>query len=373
MARAEPRRQHDRENRGVEGAAEGAVEAAGRRGTQLAGRRPGGRVYLHTRVKDKTEEQLTAFDADSGKPLWEKSYERSKFTSPFGNGPRGTPAVVDNMVYTYGITGMLSCFDAVEGRLIWQEDVLKKYKAANLFFGTSTSPIVEGDLVVVDVGGKGASIVAFDRRTGVEKWKALDDRASYSSPIALGKGKDRQLVFLTGKRLVGLAPLDGKLFWEFPLVDLLSESSTTPAVAGDVLFGSSVTVGGVALKLENDASGPHVKKLWTEAKYNCYFSTPVAVGEYLYLVTGNLFAKTATLRCVETASGKEMWMRDKVGTYHASLTRTRRRQAADAGGGRRPGIARPRPDGIPRAGTQQDLRQHLGASGDRRRPAVCAR
>lgn len=281
-----------------------------------------GHVYLHTAVKGKLEEQLAAFDVDSGKTLWQTPYKRAKFTSLFGGGPRGTPAVVDGRVYTFGITGVLACFDAASGKLAWEVDALKQYKAANLFFGTSCSPLVVGEHVLVNVGGKGASIVAFDRKTGEERWKALDDRPSYSSPIVLGKGKDQHAVFLTGKRLLGLSPLDGKLFWDYPLVDKLQESSTTPAVAGDILFGSSVTFGGAALKLGKGDDGPTAKQLWVNPAYNCYFATPVAVGKNLYLVTGSIAAMKATLRCIDIESGKELWNRENVGRYHASLLRT---------------------------------------------------
>ena len=282
-----------------------------------------GRVYLLTRAKGKLVEQLSAFDADSGKPLWQTPYERSKFDSFFGNGPRATPAVAGGKVYTFGITGLLTCFDADKGTQLWQVDTLKKYKVNNLRFGVSCSPLVEGGLVLQGVG-KGATLVAFDPNSGAEKWKALTDPASYSSPIATGKGKDRQVIMLTAKRLVGLSPLDGKLFWDYPLEDKLFESSTTPVRAGDILLGSSVTFGAAALKLEDTGSGPTVNKLWQDPKYTCYFSTPVAVGKYFYAVTGvaSLTDATATLRCVEAATGKELWTRPKVGTYHASLVRT---------------------------------------------------
>jgi outer membrane protein assembly factor BamB len=289
------------------------------------------RVFLHTRITDKDrvqkepQEELSAFDAAGGKLQWRSApVQRGKFADPFnfGTGPRATPAVVDGKVYTFGITGILSCIHADSGKVAWQVNTLKKYNAPNLFFGMSGSPLIVDDRVLVNVGGKGASVVAFDRDNGEEQWKALDDPASYSSPILVRRGRDKQVIFLTGRRLLGLSPLDGKLYWEHPFVDKLSESSTTPVVAGDVLFGSSVTLGGVALKLEAGEKGPTVKQLWMEPKYNCYFATPVPVGEYLYLVTGSLLAKKASLHCVEIATGKQQWTRENVGKYHASLLRT---------------------------------------------------
>jgi outer membrane protein assembly factor BamB len=284
-----------------------------------------GQVYLHTRVKDKLQESVSAFDAKTGEVVWKSvPIERAKFSDPFGfgSGPRGTPSVADGKLYALGLTGILSCVDTVTGKLLWEVDTLKKYKASNLLFGVSCSPLIVDDLVLVSVGGKGASIVAFDRMNGQEKWKALDDPASYASPIVVGNGKTRQVVFLTSKRLVALCPLEGKLLWDYPLVDKLQESSTTPVVVGDVLFASSVTFGGVALKMRADDASRTVKEFWVNPAYNCYFSTPVAIGEQLYLVTGSLLAQKATLRCVETATGKELWKRDNVGKYHASLLRT---------------------------------------------------
>jgi outer membrane protein assembly factor BamB len=279
-----------------------------------------GKVFLFSKIKDKNEELLEAFDAKTGGRLWQQSYDRGKFTSLFGNGPRGTPCVDNGNVYTFGITGILSCFDAAQGTRRWQIDTLKEYKAGNLFFGASCSPIVIGDHVLVNVGGKGASIVAFDKNTGKEVWKALDDSASYASPMAIGKADARQIVFLTGKRLVAVSPKDGDIAWQFPFQDAISESSTTPVLAGDMLIGSSITLGTVGLKLE----GTKVERQWLDPDLTCYFSTPVPVGkEHIYMVTGSMLAKQASLHCVEVATGKKLWTRkDKVGAYHASLLRT---------------------------------------------------
>jgi len=295
----------------------------------------GERVYLHARVKDTTQEVLGAYSVKDGKPLWTKSYDRGNFKSLFGGGPRATPTVSGGKVYTFGITGLLTCFGADAGGQLWQVDTLKEAKATNLFFGASGSPLVEGNLIMANIGGKGASLVAYSNDDGRVAWQTLDDKASYSSPIAIGAGATRQVIFLTAKGLVSVSPNAGKVFWEFPLVDKLFESSTTPVVVGDLLFASSITYGGLALKLENQTTAPKVSQAWMKPELNCYFSTPVAVGkEHLYIVTGtkpNLAAllpggkknpTQADLHCVEASTGNILWTRPKVGTYHATLLRT---------------------------------------------------
>jgi outer membrane protein assembly factor BamB len=282
------------------------------------------RVFLHTKVKDKDAEEVLALDARTGKPLWQASYERGRFSSIFGNGPRATPAVSGGRVYTLGVTGVLSCFEAEAGKPLWQADTLKQFNAPNLTFGVSCSPLVEGDEVLVNVGGKGASVVAFHKDKGDVVWTCLDDPASYSSPVAFGQGKDRQVVFLTQQGLVSLNPADGGVFWKFPLVDKLSESSTTPVRVGDLLVGSSVTYGSVALRLAEKDGKPEATEAWKNAALTCYFSTPVAVGrDQLYMVTGSILPPPrAALRCVEAGTGKELWTKPKIGRYHAALLRT---------------------------------------------------
>jgi outer membrane protein assembly factor BamB len=291
-----------------------------------------GRAYLHFRRarKDSTppefEEVLAAFDVKTGKPLFEQPCgNTTKFKSLFGNGPRATPCVVDGRVYTLGVTGILTCFDAKGGKVLWQKDVLTEFKAPNLFFGISGSPLVLGDHVVINVGGPGASIVAFDRKTGAVAWKKLDDPASYSSPIAWIDGGQRQAIFLTGKGLESLNPADGSVFWGLPFSDKLNESATTPVRIGDLLVAGTITSGSMALRMENKSDKPGVKEVWKNPDLTCYFSTPVPIGsEFLYMVTGvpSLMNPEAKLHCVEAATGKVKWTRGKVGKYHACLIRT---------------------------------------------------
>jgi outer membrane protein assembly factor BamB len=288
----------------------------------------GGRVFVHSKIAGQNKEEVVAYDTGSGRELWRTAYERAKYSSSYGNGPRATPAVADGRVYTFGITGVLTCLEAATGKQLWQVDTLKEFGAQNLFFGMSCSPLVEGNSVLVNVGAKGASVVAFDRVKGTVAWKALDDKTSYSSPIVFGKGKERQVVFLTGEGVVSLNPADGSLYWRFPLKDTLLESSTTPVRAGDTLVASSITYGSAGLKLRANDGKPAYKQEWKDKALTCYFSTPVAVGkDHLYMVTGSnplsFTAKpTATLHCVEAATGKSLWKKEKIGKYHAALLRT---------------------------------------------------
>jgi outer membrane protein assembly factor BamB len=283
-----------------------------------------GKVFLLTVVSGKDEEAVTAYDAKTGNLLWQTTYKRAKFQSEFGNGPRATPAVVKDHVYTFGVTGVLTCLQTKSGNKVWQVDTLAKFKAPNLKFGMSCSPLIDGNRLFVNVGGKGASLVAFDKDKGTVLWQNLDDPASYSSPIAYDQGGKRQVVFLTQKGVVALNPVDGAPYWKFPLVDRLSESSTTPERFGDILVASSVTYGAVGLRLETKDNKPSFTQVWRKINFNCYFSTPVGVGkEHAYFVTGAFLPKIQViLRCVEIKTGSELWRKDKIGQYHASLLRT---------------------------------------------------
>jgi hypothetical protein len=151
-------------------------------------------------------------------------------------------------------------------------------------------------------------------------WKSLDDGPSYATGIVTkGKGGKKEYIFLTQKGVRGLNPKDGKLLWGFPLEDGANESSTTPVVAGDLLIAASISYGMVGLKVE----GKEAKPAWKNKNLTCYFSTPMQVGKYLYAVTGELsFTPTSKLHCVDLATGKPTWTKDKIGIYHAAMLKT---------------------------------------------------
>lgn len=288
----------------------------------------GGVVYLHTKIQNENKEQVEAHDAKTGELIWKKSYDRPEFKSLYGNGPRSTPCIRDKKIYCLGITGLLTCLDTTDGKILWQVDTLKQFVAKNLVFGVAGSPLIDNDSLFVNVGGKDASVVAFNRNDGNVLWKSLSDPASYSSPIFLGNDREKQLIFLTASGLTSLAPESGKLHWQYPLKDLLLESSTTPVKVGNRLVASSITFGTVCVKVEQDANKITYKEEWKNLSLTSYFSTPVAVGtDHLYMVTGAnplTFKQKAeaTLHCVDLKSGKILWSQPRVGTYHAALLRT---------------------------------------------------
>ena len=276
----------------------------------------GGLVFLHTKVKDKDVEMVQAFDARSGKVKWEQTYDKPKFQTLFGDGPRATPVVLDGRLYTFGITGTLACWEAATGNPVWKTEVLADPKKDNLFFGLSASPLIVGENVVVQ-GGTGSSkgLKAFDRKAGKPVWSAGEDPASYAAPVLF----DKEIVVLTGANLTSVSA-DGKVNWAFPFKDQLNESSTTPVKAGDLYVAASVTAGAVGVRV----AGKTPEAVWKNTQLTCYFSTPVGDGKgHLFLVSGvaSLTSPAVTLRCVDAATGKELWNKPKVGKYHAALLR----------------------------------------------------
>lgn len=281
-----------------------------------------GMLILHDKAAGVDEEVLTAWDL-TGKQLWQARNQRVAFTSQFGVGPRATPTYAAGKVYTVGVTGLLFCRDAQTGKELWSKNLLEEFDAVNLYFGVSSSPLVDEKHVYVMPGGKKGSIVAFDKNTGELMWKSGTDRASYSSPTLATVAGEKVVIFQTERGVVGLDPANGKERFRIPLKDLLNESSTTPVLVGDLLFASSVTYGSVGTQLLPTDGKLEAKQVWKSTKLTCYFGTPVEFNGMLYVVTGQIIKPTATLHCIDPKTGDIKWSKPGVGTYHATLLRTK--------------------------------------------------
>jgi outer membrane protein assembly factor BamB len=288
----------------------------------------GGRVFVHSCVKDKEEEEVIALDAVTGQRLWKDSYPRPRFRSLLGNGPRATPTVAGKRLYTIGINGLLSCYEVEKGKRLWQVDLYKHFKASLPGFAVCCSPLVIGNRVIVSVGGKGRCVVALHTDTGKVQWQVLDDPASTSSPVLFAggerlRGAAPDVVFMTPLRLVGLDPLDGTLRWEHPMVFQPRGTSPTPIAVGDRLVASTQAHGAVAVQVGKKDDKPAAKPAWQNKEMKSYFSSGVAAGDLLLLVTNVIEPVPATaITCLEAKTGKKLWTKEKAGYFHAGLVRT---------------------------------------------------
>lgn len=265
-----------------------------------------GKVLLFHRVED--DEVLVALDPVTGKEKWAAKYA-TKYRDDFGfdNGPRATPCVHDGKVFTLGANGNLHAFDLATGKVLWARDVREEYKTVKGFFGIACSPLVVGGNLVLNVGGKGAGVVALDPATGKEKWKATDDAASYSSPTAAEIDGKAAAVFVTRFGLRVFDAATGKVLHEFAFRPRVNESvqAATPLVWKDEIFLTASYATGAALVRVKCGE---TTDLWANDKtLSSQYNTPVRVGDYLYGVHGRSDIGTAQLRCVEWKTGAVKW------------------------------------------------------------------
>jgi outer membrane protein assembly factor BamB len=276
----------------------------------------GGRVILFHRLEDK--EIVECLESTTGKRMWRVDYP-SSYRDDFGfdEGPRATPAIDDNRVYTFGAEGVLHCADLQTGKKLWSVDCKRDFAVQKGFFGIACSPLVEGNAILLNIGGRdGAGIVAFDKRDGKVLWKATDHKASYSSPITATINGQRYGFFLTLGALVALDPEQGKVLFQYPFTPPIRSSVTaaTPVIVGDLVFiSASYGAGAVLLKVKTN--GP--EKVWADDDaLSNHYATSVHHGGFLFGIHGRTdpgFEPGASLKCVELATGKTRWQKDSFG------------------------------------------------------------
>ncbi len=270
-----------------------------------------GRVYVTDRIEDPKEiERVLCFDAKTGRPLWTHTYDCPYVKVGYTAGPRASVSIADGRAYALGTMGHLHCLDAVTGAVLWKKLPGIDYRVRLPIWGISAAPLVDGDRVIVQIGGDdGACVVALDAKTGTEQWRALDDKASYSPPILISQAGRQVLVCWTGENVVGLDPASGKTYWKVPFeAAKMVINVPTPVVENDRMFLTAFYDGALMLRLRQD--GVAVEKLWrrqgrserdTDALH-CMISTPYFEGDYVYGVDSY-----GQLRCLEAATGDRVW------------------------------------------------------------------
>jgi outer membrane protein assembly factor BamB len=276
-----------------------------------------GLVLFH-RVGD--EERVECLHRETGQRYWSFAYATA-YQDRYGysDGPRCSPTIGGDSVFTYGAEGKLHCLDLATGRVRWRRDVLAEFKLAQNFFGVGSTPLLEADKLIVNVGARGGPCVAaFDIRTGKMAWGAGDKWGpSYASPVpATVHGKRRVFVFSGGESLppsgglLCIDPADGSVDFTFPWRGRRRESvnASSPLVFDNKVFISeSYGAGGVLLELTAQPDGRiGFNKLWDNDTFGTHFMTAVHQDGYLYGVDGH-GPHDAFLVCVEAKSGKEVW------------------------------------------------------------------
>ena len=271
----------------------------------------GDRLILFHRVKNR--ETVEAMDANTGKTIWTFDYPTS-YRDDFGfdEGPRAVPVIAGERVFTHGADGMLHGIELASGKMLWSVDSRKVFDAPKGYFGVASSPVVDGNRVLVNVGGTKGGIVAFDAASGKTLWTATSDEPSYSAPIVADIGGQHTGVFFTRTGLVAVDPATGKVLYQYRwrARQAASVNAATPIVTGDRIFlSASYGTGAVLLQVANNA----VKPIWSgDESMSNHYSTSVLKDGYLYGFDGRQeFGQT--LRCVELATGKVMWNVDGFG------------------------------------------------------------
>jgi len=267
----------------------------------------GGRAYVLSRVGD--DEVLTAFDVQSGREAWQQRYRASYQANPaaesHGKGPKSTPAVGGGRIFTLGINGTLSAFDAGTGKPLWRKPFTGEFDASSPDFGASMSPLVDGPLVIAHVGGnKSGALSGLDAATGAVRWQWKGDGPAYASPAIATLSGTRQIVTQSRSHLLGLSAADGRLLWQVPFTTAYDQNIVTPLVFGDLVIYSGVDQPLTAVRVSVATGQWSVREVWRAESVPMYMSSALVSGGHLYGLThrnkGQFF-------CVDPKTGTVLW------------------------------------------------------------------
>ena len=277
-----------------------------------------GKVYIHDRTDQN--ENLTAYEIETGQRQWRFSY-RSNYQDSFGmeDGPRSTPAIRQKILVSHGAQGLLLAIETGKGKLIWKRDLVKDFGSPKGFFGRCSSPLIVGNKVIIDVGGKTVGLVAFSLFSGKTLWTGNPYTNDYASVAPIKIEEKILAASFMREGLVIVNTTNGKeIFFEsFQSPINASVNAATPLVLNNGIFLSSCYEVGAhfwEFSSANQDVPVMFEKSWHKQNVlDCHYSTPVASGEFLYGFHGRQ-ERGANLRCVRIIDGEVMWTAPPMGT-----------------------------------------------------------
>ena len=277
-----------------------------------------GRVY--TMFSKGDDEFVVCLDAMDGQEIWRFRSDDNYYEGQGGNGPRATPTIDGDLLFTISAYGKLYALHAANGKQLWSHDLQRKFGSKMPRWGFSTSPLVDGPLLLVEVGGKGEkSIVAFDKKMGDVIWSSHKDKLGYSSPIAITVKRIRQIICFTGTQLVSVSPTDGRIYWKYPWKTGYDVNAATPVfIPPDKVFISSGYDKGAAVlqmrvfvspdddrtatdQIRENQGKVRIKEVWKNRKMKNQFASSVFYENYLYGFDNSI------LKCIDANTGEEQW------------------------------------------------------------------
>jgi outer membrane protein assembly factor BamB len=276
-----------------------------------------GTLVLFHRVGD--EEVAEALDPKTGERRWREAFPvRYQSSISSDDGPRATPVIHEGHVYIYGVTSGLHCLRLKDGAKRWSREFGKEFDIPPSYFGAGSTPLLEGDRLLVNVGAKGAGIVAFDLKDGRIAWRATDEGASYSSPVAATIDGVRHAIFVTRLSALSLDPANGRVRWKIPFGQRgPTVNAATPLVVdGHLLLSASYGIGAVWAKVNPDAA----EVLWSSDEImSSQYTTCVHRDGVLFGIDGRQDIPPGRLRAFDPTTKKIFWTQDSFGTGNLIL------------------------------------------------------
>ncbi len=259
-------------------------------------------ITMDRQTEPKEVERILCFDANTGKLVWTHDYEVTYGDLSYGNGPRAAPTIHDGRVYSLGTFGHLHCLDAKTGAVIWSEDLLGDRRDRVPMWGLAASPVIFGDLVIVHPGaGRDKCYMAFDRKSGEERWRSVPDPAGYATPILIDAPSGKQMVCWTPKNIHGLVPSSGEVLWSVPFEVTYGVSIATPIYANGIVFVSGYWEGSKAIRLGEKLTDAEV--IWEDNRnLRGLMSQPLQRDGRAFLLD-----KRHGLTCFDLADGNKLW------------------------------------------------------------------